>query len=84
MTAWHRFTVSGVGTRSKLVAYGFNRAYWTYIPGGVISGASLVAPDFMELKSYPFQWYQAEYSTQRAAAYVFVVLAAQKSTGAIK
>ncbi len=70
--------VSGVGARSPLVAYGINRADWSHIPGGVISGASLIRPDFMELKRFPFLWYQTEYVIHGAATYVFDVLAAQK------
>ena len=31
---------SGVGSRSALVAYGVNRADWSFIPGGVISGTA--------------------------------------------
>ena len=52
---------SGVGTRSATVAYGANRADWSYIPGGVISGTALIRPDFPELLEYPFLWQQAEY-----------------------
>ncbi len=33
-----------------IITHGFNRADWSHIPGGVISGASLVKPDHMELK----------------------------------
>jgi hypothetical protein len=69
--------VSGVGTNSQLIAYGFNRDDWTYIPGGVISGISLVKPDFMELKNFPYHWYQTEYVIHGAASYIFVVLATQ-------
>lgn len=70
--------VSGVGVRSPLIAYGYNRADWSHIPGGVISGASLVKPDLMELKEFPFLWYQTEYVISGAATYIFDVLAAQK------
>lgn len=28
------------------VAYGLNRADWSYIPGGVISGTAMIRPDF--------------------------------------
>jgi len=69
--------VSGVGTNSQLIAYGFNRDDWTYIPGGVISGLALVKPDFMELKNFPYHWYQTEYVIHGAASYIFVVLATQ-------
>jgi hypothetical protein len=69
--------VSGVGTNSALIAYGFNRDDWSYIPGGVISGVSLVRPEFMELKNFPYHWFQTEYVIHGAASYIFVVLAAQ-------
>jgi len=32
---------SGVGAKSATVAYGLNRADWSYIPGGVVSGRPL-------------------------------------------
>ena len=35
--------VSGVGANSQLIAYGFNRDDYTYIPGGPIPGASFHA-----------------------------------------
>ncbi len=77
----NRSYVSGVGTSSPMIAYGFNRADWSHIPGGVISGASLVKPDYMELKDFPFLWYQTEYVLSGAATYIFDVLAAQKLAG---
>lgn len=77
----NRSFVSGVGADSSLVAYGFNRADWSSIPGGVISGASLVKPDYMELKKFPFLWYQTEYVISGAATYIFDVLAVQKLQG---
>ncbi len=52
---------SGVGANSLTVAYGFNRADWTYIPGGVSSGTALIRPDLPELKTWPFFWQQTEY-----------------------
>lgn len=52
---------SGVGAKSATVAYGVNRADWSYIPGGVISGTALIRPDFPELLEYPFLWQQTEY-----------------------
>lgn len=70
--------VSGVGANSAMVAYGFNRADWSHIPGGIISGASLIKPDMMELKVFPFLWYQTEYVIGGAASYIFDVLAADK------
>ncbi|MGD1007817.1 MAG: glycoside hydrolase, partial [Ignavibacteriaceae bacterium] len=53
--------VSGVGVNSLTVAYGFNRADWSYIPGGVGSGTALIRPDLPELKIWPYFWQQAEY-----------------------
>lgn len=70
--------VSGVGARSPIIAYGYNRADWSHIPGGVISGNSLIKPDYMELKEFPFLWYQTEYVIGGAATYIFDVLAAEK------
>ncbi len=70
--------VSGVGAKSSIIAYGYNRADWSHIPGGVISGNSLVKPDFMELKEFPFLWYQTEYVIGGAGTYIFDVLAAEK------
>jgi hypothetical protein len=40
--------VSGVGVKSVEAAYGTNRADWSYIPGGSVSGTGLVLPDFFE------------------------------------
>jgi hypothetical protein len=53
--------VSGVGANSLTTAYGFNRADWSYIPGGSASGTALIRPDFPELKTWPFFWQQTEY-----------------------
>ena len=53
--------VSGVGSRSLTVAYGFNRADWSYSPGGSASGTALIRPDFPELLEWPFLWQQTEY-----------------------
>ena len=50
---------------------------------GVISGASLVKPDYMELKKFPFLWYQTEYVIGGAATYIFDVLAAEKLVGSL-
>jgi len=53
--------VSGVGSRSILVAYGLNRADWSYEPGGSASGTALIRPDYPELLEWPFLWQQTEY-----------------------
>jgi hypothetical protein len=68
--------VSGVGAHSATVAYGFNRADWTYIPGGVISGTALIRPDLPELKVWPYFWQQTEYVLGGGETnYMFLVLA---------
>ena len=71
--------VSGVGARSATVAFGVNRADWSYVPGGVVSGPALIRPDFPELKEpWPFLWQQSEYVIGGAADYIFCVLAAER------
>jgi endoglucanase len=71
--------VSGVGARSVISAYGVNRADWSYIPGGIVSGPNLIKPDFPELKHpFPFLWQQTEYVIGGAATYIFCVLAADR------
>lgn len=71
--------VSGVGSRSPTVAYGLNRADWSYIPGGVISGTNLIRPDLPELKVWPYFWQQAEYVMGGGATnYMFLALAADR------
>ncbi len=68
---------SGVGAHSLIPGYGFNRADWSYIPGGVGSGTALIRPDFPELLSFPYLWQQAEYVLGGGTTdYLFLVLAA--------
>jgi hypothetical protein len=70
---------SGVGSRSLLVAYGVNRADWSFIPGGVASGTGIIRPDFPELKEWPFFWQQTEYVMGGGAThFMFLTLAANK------
>ena len=69
---------SGVGARSALTGYGINRADWSYIPGGVISGTALIRPDYPELLDFPFLWQQTEYVMGGGSShYMFLVLAAR-------
>jgi endoglucanase len=71
--------VSAVGAQSMTVAYGINLNDWTHIPGGGVSGPSLIRPDFPELKEpFPYLWQQSEYVLTGAATYVFTVLAADR------
>ncbi len=70
---------SGVGAQSATVGYGLNRADWSYIPGGVVSGTALIRPDFPELLEFPFLWQQVEYVMGGGSShYMFLVLAAQQ------
>ena len=70
---------SGVGAQSATVGYGLNRADWSYIPGGVISGTALIRPDFPELLTFPFLWQQTEYVLGGGSShYMFLVLAAEQ------
>lgn len=67
---------SGVGAVSATMAYGLNRADFSYIPGGVISGTALIRPDFPELLPWPFLWQQTEYVLGGGSSnYMFLVLA---------
>ncbi|WP_114953185.1 cellulase N-terminal Ig-like domain-containing protein [Sphingosinicella terrae] len=71
--------VSGVGAHSPTTAYGVNRADWSHIPGGVISGTALIRPDLPELKVWPFFWQQTEYVIGGGEAnFMFLALAADR------
>jgi hypothetical protein len=71
--------VSGVGAKSLIPGYGFNRADWSSIPGGVGSGTALIRPDFPELLEWPFLWQQTEYIIGYGATdYLTLVLAADR------
>ena len=72
---------SGVGAYSATVGYGLNRADWSYIPGGVISGTALIRPDFPELLVFPYLWQQVEYVLGGGSShFMFIALAAQQLT----
>ncbi|MDR2547861.1 MAG: glycoside hydrolase family 9 protein [Lachnospiraceae bacterium] len=76
---------SGVGAKSAAAAYGINRADWSFIPGGVISGTALIRPDFPELLDFPFLWQQTEYVMGGGSShYMFLVLAAREILGVDK
>ena len=69
--------VSAVGTRSKKVAYGMNRADFSFIAGGIVPGVLIVRPDFPENKEdWPFLWGQNEYVISVGASYLFLANAA--------
>jgi endoglucanase len=72
--------VSGVGTHSKRVAYGNNRADFSFIAGGIVPGVLILKPDFPENKEdWPFLWGENEYVINVAASYIFLVHAAEES-----
>lgn len=76
---------SGVGAYSATTAYGGNRADWSYIPGGVISGTALIRPDLPELKIWPFFWQQTEYVMGGGETnYMFLAMAADQLAKAKK
>jgi hypothetical protein len=69
--------VSGVGTVSKEVAYGSNRADFSFIAGGVVPGVLIVRPDLPEnSETWPFFWGQNEYVVNMSPTYVALVHAA--------
>ncbi len=69
--------VSTIGTNSRLIAYGNNRADYTFIPGGIIPGVVIVEPDFPELKdSFPFLWFENEYVVDTVTSYILAANAA--------
>jgi hypothetical protein len=73
--------VSTVGTSSKLIAYGNNRADYTFIPGGMIPGVVIIQPDFPELKTdWPFLWYENEYVVDAATTFILAANAAEALT----
>ena len=66
--------VSNVGTKSKKVAYGMNRADYSFISGGIVPGVLLLKPDFPENKEdWPFLWGENEYVINLGASYIFLV-----------
>lgn len=65
--------VSGVGTVSKKVAYGNNRADFTFIAGGVVPGVLILPPDYPENREdWPFLWGENEYVITLGASYIFL------------
>lgn len=70
--------VSGVGTVSKKIAYGNNRADYSFIAGGVVPGVLVLPPDFPENKeNWPFLWGENEYVIPMSANYIYLVHAVQ-------
>jgi endoglucanase len=77
--------VSAVGTQSKLIAYGNNRADYSFVPGGMIPGLVIIQPDFPELKeAWPFLWYENEYVVDAATSFILAANAAHAITKSAK
>ncbi len=75
--------VSGVGTVSKEVAYGNNRADFSFIAGGVVPGVLVIKPDFPENHDdWPFFWGENEYVIPEGAMWIELAHAAQDLAGA--
>jgi endoglucanase len=69
--------VSAVGTDSKKIAYGNNRANFTFIAGGIVPGVLIIPPDFPENKEdWPFLWGENEYVVNLGPSYILLVNAA--------
>lgn len=77
--------VSTVGTESRLIAYGNNRADYTFVPGGMIPGVVIIQPDFPELKeAWPFLWYENEYVVDAVTSFILAANAAEAETKSAK
>jgi endoglucanase len=62
-----------VGTKSKKVAYGNNRADFRFIAGGIVPGVLLLKPDFFENKDdWPFLWGENECVIDTGADWVLL------------
>jgi endoglucanase len=74
--------VSSVGTKSKKVTYGNNRANFSFIAGGIVPGILLIKPDFPENKEdWPFFWGENEVTVGGCANYIFLAAAADNLSG---
>jgi hypothetical protein len=71
--------VSAVGTRSKRLAYGNNRADFSFIAGGIVPGVLVLKPDYPEnMDDWPFLWGENEYVIGLAPSYIFLANAAHE------
>jgi endoglucanase len=65
--------VSSVGTHSKKITYGNNRADFSFIAGGLVPGLLILKPDFPENKEdWPFLWGENECVLGSCADYIFL------------
>ncbi len=71
--------VSAVGAESKRVAYGMNRADFSFIAGGIVPGVLILKPDLPENKEdWPFLWGENEYVINLGGSYLFLAHAANE------
>lgn len=76
--------VTAVGVNTKKVAYGNNRADYTFIPGGIAPGLVLLQPDLLEHKDdYPFLWGENECCTRTVPSYVTLSIGAEEIAAAL-
>jgi len=74
--------VSSVGTKSKKITYGNNRANFSFIAGGIVPGILLIKPDFPENKEdWPFFWGENEVTVGGCANYIFLANAVESLAG---
>ena len=77
--------VTSVGVNTKKVAYGNNRADYTVIPGGIVPGLLVLAPDIFENKDdYPFLWGENECCTRTVPSFVSLSLACEEVAASLK
>jgi hypothetical protein len=66
-----------VGTVSKKITYGNNRADFRFIAGGIVPGILVLKPDFPENKEdWPFFWGENEVTVGGCGDYIFLAAAA--------
>ena len=77
--------ITAVGVDVKQVAYGNNRADYTVIPGGLVPGLLVMAPDYLECKDdYPFLWGENECCTRNVPQIVSLSLAAEEIAASLR
>jgi len=68
--------VATVGTKSKTIAYGSNRADFTFIPGVIVPGVLILKPDYPEnMDDWPYLWGENEGTIGGASQYIYLALA---------
>jgi len=73
--------VTTVGTASKLIMYGHNRADYSFVPGAMVPGVLVIKPDFPEQKvDWPFLWFENESTVATTTAYILTANAAIAET----